>query len=210
MSTRGNVVIRSPSQGLLFSYEIMSSAYPDEFVPHLIRYDGRAESLNDLELIPGQIGNFDYWYEINLAQNNLKVWNSTTYWHRVPDNWKEKGYQGCYRHPNKKGWGYTNWRKGKVIDNKNLTYAPEEIALASNDQYTNNDYKKWVDDDYLYISYYMKKIKYDPKAIHTWLMPCDEIYQIFYNTPFEDIPLLVGSKNLVEQTIAKWRLKVGK
>ena len=211
MSTRGNVIIRSPEQRLLFSYEIRNSAFPEEFIPNLIRYDGRAESLSDLGLIPGQVGNFEYWYEINLEDKSLKVWKSKTYWQHVPDTWKERGYQGCYLNPEKgKGWGYTNWRKGRLINNETLTYAPEEITLESDNRYTKADLEKWEDDDYLYLRYYMKKLKYDPVSIHTWLLPCDEIYQVFYRSSFEDMALLMGSNYQEEQIIARWRLQIGK
>jgi hypothetical protein len=225
MSTRANIVIKSPAQsGLSFYYERRSDGYPSEVVPILAAYDGTPESLSDLHLMPGQVGNFSYSYELDVGNGTIKVWDSQYYWQNAPEDWEEKGWQGCYQ--NKKGkWGYKGYRKGKrlylneygtkVTYDRKMRRNPNShkkvhhggIELIPNNQYTKQQLKTLDNEDVVY-QYWLKKLKFDPTLIHTWLKAFPDHYDEMYVKQIEDMPMMINSRYDFEKGVAAWRLSV--
>lgn len=208
--TRGNLIIQSPAQGLSFYYQINSSAYPREIIPELLKYDGTPESL-DLGLEPGQVGNFSYFYELDVTSGTLKVWDSTTYWQNAPKNWKEKGYN-CWMGKNGQ-YGYTNWKKKNRLDILGYTTKPVNpyrglIKLVENDQFTRDQLKEYSDEHIGCLQYYMKKLRFDPTKVHTWLAACPDYYTPMYEESLDEQALKINSNYTIEKEIANWRLKI--
>ena len=217
MSTRGNVVIKGITEGsgeeLSFYYEIPSSAYPEEVVPQLLKYDGTPESLIDSYVSPGNVGNADYFYEINATDGTLKVWDSQVFWVSAPANWKERGYH-CWK-GNDGRYGFSSWRKGKRLDigrfvSKDETPYRGLIKLYRNDKYTRKNLSLITADtkDIWHLGNYMKKLRYDPDKIFTWLSACPDYIETMYKEPLEDMALMVNYNYLVDKAIANWRLKI--
>lgn len=118
--TRGNIVIKWYKN--IWNFEIGSDAYPENIVPllfTLLKKNPYQLYLNDLsELFGnaalGHVGNWSYWYEINLSAHTINVWESKVRWVNAPANWKEQGWY-CWLGVNGK-YGYIDWVKGKKID----------------------------------------------------------------------------------------------
>ncbi|MBD3260928.1 MAG: hypothetical protein GF334_04500 [Candidatus Altiarchaeales archaeon] len=199
MSTRANLIISQPSNGLRFYYGISSSGYPECVMPELIEYSGDMGALCDLGLSIRQIGNFDYVYEIDCDVGTIRVWDSTVYWVNAPKDWEWKR-EGKY--------GYMNWRKKNRIDISEYgPFSPCDIKIESDDHYTKKDLSSLSIED---ISpYYLKKLKYDPSLVRTAFRACSS-YLSMYVTPFENIPLLIHNSDDEIKSILSWRLQIGK
>jgi len=202
MSTRANVIIRSRKQKLFFQYEIRSDSYPESIVPELVKFKGDVRDLTDLCMFPGKLGNPFYYYDINADYGSILVFQAQSYWQNAPDNWKEKGWLGCYKN-NYGNYGYTAIRKGKRLLKYERKIDECDIKLLENSSYTKKDFKQFEDKDHCF-KYWMGTLKYDPTLIHTWMSASEEIYPLFYENPLEKVPLSLGTD------ISKWRLKIGK
>ena len=217
MSTRANVCIKGIAEGsgkeLSFYYEIPNSAYPEEVLPELIKYDGTPESLIDLNLTPGQVGNASYFYGLNATDGTLKVWDSQRYFQYAPKNWEEKGYS--YSETRDGRPGYTSWRKGKRLDiggfisKKEIPYRGL-IKLYHDDKYTRKNLSLITPEteDIWHLGYYMKKLRYNPDKIFTWLSACPDYLEPMYEQPLEEMALKINTGYVVEKGIANWRLKI--
>lgn len=78
--------------------------------------DDLGKFISDLNLSIGHVGNFSYAYEIDFVKQKIKAWDSTIYWVNAPEDWEARGWN-CWKGNNGK-YGYTNWRKGKLIYDK--------------------------------------------------------------------------------------------
>lgn len=118
--TRGNLTIKCYKNKWLF--QISSDGYPEDIVPSLLKiiklnvYDIYLDTIQNLigNVALGHVGNPCYYYDIDLVEKTIKVYESKTYWVNAPDNWKELGWY-CWQGSNGK-MGYIDWRKGKKID----------------------------------------------------------------------------------------------
>jgi len=209
MSTRANVVIKSPIQGLSFYYQICSDGYPERIAPLLLRYDGTPESLKNLDLEPGQVGNFYYFYELDVTSGTLKIWDSKIYWQNAPVDWKEKGYN-CWKGENGR-YGYSNWRKSKRLDPGGFTKgSPYKglIKLVENCRFTSKQLSQNTGDYLSAVGYYMKKLRYNPTKVYTWLSACEDYYNSIYLESLDEQALKINSNYVLYKEIANWRLKV--
>jgi len=207
MSTRANVVIKSPAQGLSFYYLITSDGYPESTAPDLLAYNGHPDSLLSLDMHPGEIGNWDYRYELDVSKGALKIWDSTMYFQKAPDDWKEKGYAGVYQQNGRGPWGYHNWRKYHHQTKHESDRAYQgEVYLKPHPRYTSAQLKQIRGEN---LPRYAGLLQHDPRKVHTWLAGCQsEYYDPIYKQPFEDMACMINNRFLFDKEIANWRLKV--
>jgi hypothetical protein len=119
--TRANFEIVYDGQSV--KLQMGGDGYPENVLPIIENIMAKFENhcvsftfgeiISKLFLFPGHVGNFCYYYKIDLDTETVTCWESNTYWVNAPKDWKEKGWS-CWMGKNGK-YGYTNWRKGKKV-----------------------------------------------------------------------------------------------
>ncbi len=190
-------------------YHYYTSGYQLELVVKTLEaFDGDLGILYEYGPIPSGLGNPDHYIDIDIEKRTLKAYDARRYWKKVPDNWKELGYQGIYFHEVKKSRGYYDLRRGKKVTEKNLIV--RALLTCCERIYTQEDMETLSSSSILEesTSYRIKELKFDPSKIKTWLYPT-EYYKWLYTIKYHDLPKHINEYNLVS-SVVKWRLERGK
>ena len=206
--TRANIVIYSIILGIKFEYCVSGDGYPSRVMPELKAWDGTLESLTDLYLQVGRIGNFYYAYELNLDTGEIKAWDAKTYWVNAPSDWKERGWN-CWENSDGKP-GYTSWRKGKVVEAAKIENCKPLVINRDSDPIYNSKELKKLRNKNDYEAQYLAKYWKDPIKNKLYVSADKDAYEYMYAYSDEDLPLhmaeMVSHPQWREAKIYNWRL----
>jgi len=140
--TRANIIIFQDCFPKKVYFELTSSAYPSHVLDSIVRFctehifrhtkpEGQTKTIynriSDIalrdfvqDLCPSisQVGNPDYFYDIDLITGTLKVWKYKNKWIYAPLDWKEKGWHCCEEKNGRAG--YTKAVRGKLLLNMSI------------------------------------------------------------------------------------------
>jgi len=147
MSTRANFLIVT-EQGK-FKFQANSSAYPERILPDIFQllqdsayrsqsnvvFDidcgGLSKLIDNCSMTLGEVGNPSYYYHINMVEKTVKCWDYKLGWAYAPVDWRERGWN-CWIGGKKKQYGYTTWKRGKLIYSKSFQDIINEETLLVN------------------------------------------------------------------------------
>lgn len=212
--TRAQIHIFSKLQNIDFLYGVNSDGYPSFVASPLMKFSGDIPSINEyLYLTISPAGNFDYYYELDCDVPSLTYGEAQIYWRNAPPDWKERGWH-CWIDDKHDNYGWSEFRKGKILDILPIHSDPISIKISSNNRYTLQDIKSYIALN-SYASWTLKRVLRSSKnldIIHTYIQGDDVIHNYMYDIPYEDIPLYISDDDTsdIGNSIYKWRLNVGK
>jgi len=210
--TRANIIIYSILQNIKIPLQVNSDAFPKEILPILQTWNGSFKSLSNLAASPGAVGNFSYWYELNVDSGEIKAWDCKIFWVNAPKDWKETGAH-CWIGKNG-NYGYTSRRKGKVIETLYIKPFPiqyPEETPGEEPLYTSKELKLLYKHPE-YQTHIVAQHWRNPALNKAVVALSDDIYEPMYDTSLNDLPLALNRPewDIVGKNIISWRLKIGK